>query len=197
VSRRHEEVCNREVMAAGSAHPRRVPGIEDPARRGGEKYHAHNRRAVCPQAWLVAVKNPAAALNRRGMVTAAGERPPPGDPITAIHDHGLPAMPGKLRKSRALVPRYQKFEYIPPATSQQRTRRGGLTLWAFPFRSRHRLYAEVPTSMGFASAVRFALAIRAVLSAYRTAVLISSNSALPSACEPAGSATRNHEVTVN
>src|SRR5271165_5952027 len=81
VSRRHEEVCNREVMAAGAAHPRRVPGIEDPARRGGEKYHAHDRRAVCPQAWLVAVKNPAAALNRRGMVTAAGERPPPGDPI--------------------------------------------------------------------------------------------------------------------
>jgi hypothetical protein len=40
--------------------------------------------------------------------------------------------------------------------------------------------------MGFAPAVRFASAIRAVLSAYRTAVLISSNSALPSACEPAG-----------
>jgi hypothetical protein len=55
-----------------------------------------------------------------------------------------------------------------------------------PLRSRHRLYAEVPTSMGFAPAVRFALAIRAVLSAYRTAVLISSNSALPSDCEPAG-----------
>jgi hypothetical protein len=44
----------------------------------------------------------------------------------------------------------------------------------------------VPTSMGCAPAVRFALAIRAVLSAYPTAVLISSNSALPSDYEPAG-----------
>src|SRR5712691_8293464 len=78
VRRRDEHIPHGKIMTASTAHPHRVPGIEDFARRSGKTEHAHDRHAVRAKARLTAIDDPAATDEPLCVLTSASEWPPPG-----------------------------------------------------------------------------------------------------------------------
>jgi len=86
-------------MAAGTPEPDTVPGVENFAVCRGEKQEAHHWRAVGQEARLIAVQNPAAAHDPRGVLTTASKGPPAGDAIAALDDHGIAEGPKRSDRS--------------------------------------------------------------------------------------------------
>src|SRR6266851_7760143 len=82
--RRNKYILDREIVAAGAAHPGGMPSVEDFAIGRRKEQDADNRRAVRQQARAVAIDDPAAGLQPPSMLAAAGERPPAGGAIAAV-----------------------------------------------------------------------------------------------------------------
>jgi hypothetical protein len=80
-------------MAAGTTQPDTVPGVEDLAVCGREEQDAGDWTAVGSEAWLLTIRDPAAADDPGGMLTTTAQWPSAGNAIATIFDDGISKRP--------------------------------------------------------------------------------------------------------
>jgi hypothetical protein len=99
---RHEEVGDRKVTAPGPLESHDLPVVVDLHRSHGH-HHAAKRGRRC-----ATTDDPRRGADPLGMANAAGERPPPTDPVTALDGERLatghkgPSGPGHLAVDKDL-----------------------------------------------------------------------------------------------